>query len=111
MASGPTARGPIKVEVKPADISVQEPDKTVIDSLQLVNAFIVQSVDTWQRLAASFTVVPTDAVRVTADGKVVIADAEFTSLVKEFLANPAGGASTNVSVVCANGSCPEELVV
>ncbi len=95
---------PIKVAVKNSDFTIKEPSTTVISSVELVNALVVESADAWQSIADSFCAVNTDAVRVRADGKIVIDDAKFTRLVKQFLAAP-GGAGSNTVSICANCHC------
>jgi hypothetical protein len=96
---------PIQVVITKSDLSVQEPNTTIIDSIELVNALVVEPADAWQSIAAAFSSVNTDNVRITADGKMIILDEQFTALVKQFLAEPGGAAGGCIPFLCANYKC------
>ncbi|MGW3361024.1 hypothetical protein ACWDFL_37545 [Streptomyces bungoensis] len=92
---------PIKVGMKLGDIQVEEPDKAVLKSNELVNGLVVAPANAWQVMANSLgLVVDPDNIRVSEDGHIIITDREVAEKVKEILSSP-GGAEANV-LGCAN---------
>ncbi|WP_030171350.1 hypothetical protein [Streptomyces sp. NRRL S-813] len=100
---------PIKVHVTANDMSVEEPDKAIINSIELVNALVVEPGDAWQSLAAAFgCMVSTDHVRVSEEGRIIIRDQEVANKVKQILAEPIGGAASNNVSLCLNYHCLDQ---
>lgn len=96
---------PIEVKVNSNDMSVEEPDQTIIHSIELLNALVVEPAEAWQLIATSFGLaVSTDDVSITEDGRIHIRNKDLTAKAKQILAG-IGGASGNG--VCGNISCAE----
>ncbi|WP_159006934.1 hypothetical protein [Streptomyces sp. NRRL S-813] len=99
---------PIRVKITRNELSVQEPDQTIISSIELVNALVVEPADAWQSLAATFgVVVSTDNVRVTEDGRITIRNATVTKQVKDLLDSPGGAVGGCIGFLCVNYKCAE----
>ena len=89
------------IRINPEDISQPTDDETIIASLPLLNALVVEPGDAWQFLATSFAPVPVGSVEVDSSGRIVIRDDQFAAAVKEAL----GEVSKGLNVGCGNWRC------